>query len=119
MRPGSCARWIILGMDISQAQAHYREMLTETGLVSISVIIVGLSAFGFFGMIQRYALAHASIEKLEHIKHQLARFVPGTVQRLIEANPEHPLLDKVERDATILTPGNPSWTLVAGGASTV
>lgn len=96
------AHQIILGMDVAQAQAHYREMLTQTVLVSLSVILVGLSAFFYFGLIQRYALAHASIAHLEHIKHHLARFVPGTVQRLIEANPTQPVLDKIERDATIL-----------------
>ena len=30
------------------------------------------------------------------------RFIPGTVQKLIEENPEQPLLDKVEREATVL-----------------
>ena len=107
------ANQIILVMDISQAQAHYREMLTERVLVSLSVILVGLSAFGYFGLIQRYALAHASIAHLEHIKHHLARFVPGTVQRLIEANPEQPLLDKVERDATILFLDIEQYTVLA------
>ena len=28
--------------------------------------------------------------------------MPGTVQRLIEANPEQPFLDKVEREVTVL-----------------
>jgi class 3 adenylate cyclase len=66
------------------------------------MVILGIGAFFFLGVIQKYQLASASLAQLEHIKHHLARFVPGTVQRLIEENPETPLLDKVDREATIL-----------------
>ncbi|MEE9147763.1 MAG: adenylate/guanylate cyclase domain-containing protein [Candidatus Tectomicrobia bacterium] len=96
------ARWIIIELDASQAQAHYRSIIMQSVFLSIGFVIVGLGAFLFFGMIQRYQLANASIERLEHIKQHLARFVPGTVKKLIEDNPEHPSLDKVERDATVL-----------------
>jgi class 3 adenylate cyclase len=71
-------------------------------LVALGSVILGLAVWGFFGMMQRYQLASASIAKLEHMKQYLGRFVPGTVQRLIEDNPEEPRLDKVEREATIL-----------------
>lgn len=94
------AKWVILEIDASAAHEHHRGMVLQTVLISIGVMTFGLSAFLLLGMIQRYALAHASIHKLEHIKHQLASFVPGTVRRLIEENPEQPLLDKVERHAT-------------------
>lgn len=96
------ARWVLLQLDETEAYEHYRDMVTQRVMLAIIVVICGISAFFFVGVVQKYSLAYASIEKLEKIKHQLARFVPGTVQRLIEANPETPLLDKVERDATIL-----------------
>ncbi|MEE8301389.1 MAG: adenylate/guanylate cyclase domain-containing protein, partial [Candidatus Tectomicrobia bacterium] len=91
-----------VGLDASKEQAHYRDIVTQSIFVSLSMVILGLGAFFFFAMIQRFHLANASIAKLEHIKQHLARFVPGTVQRLIEDNPEKPLLKKVMRDATIL-----------------
>jgi class 3 adenylate cyclase len=96
------AKWIVVGLDASEAQAHYRSIVMQSIFVSASMVILGLGAFVFFGLIQRYQLASASIEQLESIKQHLARFVPGTVQKLIEDNPQHPLLDKVERDATVL-----------------
>jgi len=96
------ARWVLLQLDITGAYEHYRDMVTQKVMLTLLVVIFGISAFFFVGVVQKYSLAHASLEKLEKIKHQLARFVPGTVQRLIEANPEMPSLDKVERDATIL-----------------
>jgi class 3 adenylate cyclase len=96
------ARWILLQLDVTEAYAHYRDMVTQKVLLVILVVLCGIAALGFVGVVQKYALAHASIAHLEHIKHHLARFVPGTVQRLIEANPEQPCLEKVERDATVL-----------------
>jgi class 3 adenylate cyclase len=96
------ARWIVLGLDASEAQAHYRDTVMQSVLVSLGIVLLGLVAFWFLGMIQRYQLASASIEHLEQIRHHLARFVPGAVQKLIEANPAHPRLAKVEQDATVL-----------------
>jgi class 3 adenylate cyclase len=96
------ATWVLLRMDVSEDLAHYRASVIQSVGVSLSVVVLGLAAFWFFGMIQRYRLAHASLEQLEQIKYHLARFVPGTVQKLIEENPEQPLLDKVEREATVL-----------------
>ncbi len=95
-------KWIILGLDASEGHAHYRSIVMQSIFVSIGVVILGLGAFLFFGMIQRYQLASASLAQLENIRRQLARFVPGTVQKLIEENPEQPFLDKVECDATVL-----------------
>jgi class 3 adenylate cyclase len=96
------ATWVLLRLDVSEELAHYRASVIQSVGVSLSVVVLGLAAFWFFGMIQRYRLANASLEQLEQIKHHLARFVPGTVQKLIEENPEQPSLDKVEREVTIL-----------------
>jgi class 3 adenylate cyclase len=96
------ARWVLLKLDGTAAHEHYRDMVMQKVMLALITVICGISALFFVGVVQKYTLACASIEKLETIKHQLARFVPGTVQRLIEANPDTPHLDKVERDATIL-----------------
>lgn len=39
---------------------------------------------------------------LEHVKHSLDRFVPETVRRAIEQNPEAPGLEKKAKDVTVL-----------------
>ncbi len=96
------ARWILLRLDVTEAYTHYRDMVTQKVLLVILVVLFGITALCFVSVVQKYALAHASIAQLEKIKHHLARFVPGTVQRLIEANPEQPALDKVEREVTVL-----------------
>lgn len=96
------AAWILLGLDVSDELARYHASVIQSVVISLSVVLLGLGAFWFFGMLQRYRLASASLADLENIKHHLARFVPGTVQRLIEENPEHPLLEKVAREATVL-----------------
>ncbi len=96
------AKWILLGLDAAASLAHYRDIVWQSVFLSGAIVLLGLGAFVFFGMIQKYQLANASLEQLEHIKRQLARFVPGTVQRLIEENPHRPPLEKAERDATVL-----------------
>jgi class 3 adenylate cyclase len=111
------AKWILLRLDASEEQAHYRNIVIQSVFVSVSMVILGLAAFVFFGMIQRYRLANASLEQLEKIKQHLARFVPGTVQKLIEENPERPLFDKVERDATVLFLDIDHYTKISEGMS--
>ncbi len=107
------AAWILLGLDVSDELAHYHASLIQSVVVSLSVVLLGLGAFWFFGVMQRYRLASASLADLENIKHHLARFVPGTVQRLIEDNPERPLLDKVAREATVLFLDIDHYTTIA------
>lgn len=96
------ARWVLLQLEMTAAYEHYRGMVTQKVLLALMVLLGGIAALFLLGVVQQYALAHDSIAHLEHIKRQLGRFVPGTVQRLIESNPETPLFDKVERQATIL-----------------
>ena len=96
------ATWVLLRLEVSEELMHYRASVIQSVGISLSVMVLGLGSFWFFGMIQRYRLASASLEQLEHIKHHFSRFVPRTVQKLIEDNPEQPLLDKVEREVTVL-----------------
>jgi len=46
--------------------------------------------------------ARRQVELLELAKGHLSKFVPQSVQRLIDANPDAPQLDKQEKDVTIL-----------------
>ncbi|MDH3601474.1 MAG: adenylate/guanylate cyclase domain-containing protein, partial [Candidatus Tectomicrobia bacterium] len=105
--------WIVIGLRASEAYAHYKGMIVQSIFVSIGMVILVLVAFVLFGIVQRYQLANASIEQLQRIKQQLGRFVPGTVQKLIEDNPERPLLDKVEHDATVLFLDIDHYTTIA------
>lgn len=110
-------KWIILGLDASEGHAHYRSVVVQSVIVSLSIVFLALGAFFILGIIQRYQLASVSISKLESIKQNLSRFVPGTVQRLIEENPERPMLDKVERDATVLFLDVDHYTKISAGMS--
>ncbi|MGE3537355.1 MAG: adenylate/guanylate cyclase domain-containing protein [Candidatus Tectimicrobiota bacterium] len=96
------ARWMLLQLDVTAAYAHHRDLVTQKVMLAVLVLLFGIAIVFFLSVVQKYSVAHASIEQLEKIKYHLARFVPGTVQRLIEANPEQPSFDKVERDATVL-----------------
>jgi class 3 adenylate cyclase len=111
------ARWILLRLDVTAAYEHYRDTVTQKVVLLILVLLFAVTASFFVGVIQKYALAHASIAQLENIKHHLARFVPGTVQRLIEANPAQPCLDKVEREVTVLFLDIEQYTMLAEAMS--
>ena len=77
---------------------------------------IGVVAEGFNLMTQRLADSYQALEKrnrelaqaldrvafLESVKRGLDRFVPDTVRRAIEANPDTPALGKTLRDVTVL-----------------
>ena len=94
--------WILLELDVSTAAAHARTVFWHAVFVALGAVLLGGVAFVFLGTMQRYALARAAVARLEQITHHLARFVPGTVQRLIEANPDRPMFDKVAQEVTVL-----------------
>ena len=54
------------------------------------------------------------IQVLESIKTNLAKFVPRTVQALIEESPEAPLLDKRETDVSVLFADITGYTRLSG-----
>lgn len=89
------AKWVIVILDTSKAYAHYRSSLTQSILVLLVTVVLGVGAVLVLGMLQRTL-------KLEQINVGLQRFVPRTVQKLIEDNPEHPMFDKAERNATVM-----------------
>ena len=51
------ATWVLLRLDVSQELAHYRASVIQSVGISLSVVMLGLAAFWFFGMMQRYLLA--------------------------------------------------------------
>lgn len=95
--------WFLVGMDASSFTRHYRDMLIQTLGTGAVFLLLGILIIVFLGIIQRYELAHLSIEKLQKIKRILAYFVPRTAKSIIEKEPEKKgLLDKYIQDASIL-----------------
>lgn len=89
------AKWIVVTLNTTEAYAHYKSSVMQSALVLSMTVVLGLGAFFVFRVLQRSL-------KLEQIKLGLERFVPRTVKKLIEDNPERPMFDKVERNATVL-----------------
>ena len=89
------AKWIVVTLNTTEAYAHYKSSVMQSVLVLSMTVVLGFGAFFVFRVFQRTL-------RLEQIKLSLERFVPRTVKMLIEDNPERPMLDKVERNATVL-----------------
>jgi class 3 adenylate cyclase len=95
--------WFLVGMDASPFKQHYRDMLIQTLGTGAVFLLLGILIIVFFGIIQRYELAHLSIERLQKIKRVMGYFVPRTAKDLIEKQPEQKsLLEKYIQDASIL-----------------
>ena len=103
MRSPPKPKWFLVGLDTSTFEKHYRDMVIQTIGTGLAFLLLGALVIVFFGVIQRYELAHLSIEKLSRIKRLLGHFVPETAKNMIEKEPERKgLLDKYIQDATIL-----------------
>jgi class 3 adenylate cyclase len=95
--------WFLVGMDASSFTRHYRDMVIQTLGTGAAFLLLGILIIIFFGIIQRYELAHLSIEKLQKIKRVMGYFVPRTAKNIIEKEPEKKgLLDKYIQDASVL-----------------
>jgi len=95
--------WFLVGLDTSGFKKHYREMVIQTLGTAAAFLLLGILIIVFFGIIQRYELAHLSIERLQKIKRVMGYFVPRTAQNIIEKDPgKKGLLDKYVQDASIL-----------------
>ncbi|MFC1822324.1 adenylate/guanylate cyclase domain-containing protein [Thermodesulfobacteriota bacterium] len=103
MQVPASPEWFIVGLDVSAFRKHYRDMVIQTAGTGTIFFLFGILIIIFFGIVQRYELAHLSIEKLHKIKRLLGHFVPETAKNLIENEPDKKgLLDKYIQDATIL-----------------
>jgi len=89
------ARWVVVTLDTSAEYAHYRSSVIQSIVVLSVTLVLGFGAFFVLRVFQRTL-------KLEQMKTGLERFVPRTVQKLIEDNPDQPMFDKVRRNATVL-----------------
>ena len=95
--------WFLVGMDTSAFSRHNRDMVTQTVGAGVAILLLGTTIIIFLGIIQRYELAHLSIEKLQKIKRVLGHFVPRTAKNIIEKDPgKKGLLDKYVQDASVL-----------------
>ena len=95
--------WFLVGMNASLFKRHYREILIQTLGTGAVFLLLGILIIVFTGIIQRYELAHLSIEKLQKIKRVMGYFVPRTAKNIIEKESEEKgLLDKYIQDASIL-----------------
>jgi class 3 adenylate cyclase len=95
--------WFLVGMDTSAFSRHYRDMVIQTVGAGAAVLLLGTAIIIFLGIIQRYELAHLSIERLQKIKRLMGYFVPRTAKNIIEKEPDKKgLLDKYIQDATVL-----------------
>lgn len=95
--------WFLVGMDTSLFNRHYQDMVIQTFGTGAAFLLLGLLIIVYIGIIQRYELAHLSIERLQKIKRLMGYFVPSTAKNIIEKEPEKKgLLDKYIQDASIL-----------------
>jgi class 3 adenylate cyclase len=95
--------WFLVGMNTSPFSQHHRDMVIQTVGSGGAVLLLGTLIIVFLGIIQRYELAHLSIEKLQKIKRVMGYFVPRTAKNIIEKEPEKSgLLDKYIHDASVL-----------------
>jgi class 3 adenylate cyclase len=94
--------WFLVALDISDFKSHYRHTVIQTATVGAALLLFGILIIIFLGVVQRYEIAHISIERLNKIKRVLANFVPATAKNIIEKDPEKALLDKYIQDATVL-----------------
>lgn len=95
--------WFLVGIDTSVFRKHYNDMLAQSVGSGGIILLFGILIIIFLGVIQRYELAHLSLEKLQKIKRVLGHFVPYTAKNIIEKEPDKKgLLSKYIQDATIL-----------------
>ena len=109
-QPGQAPeRDVIVDYDINDYKT--KTELTATKL--FTAVITGIRAFRHITTIQRIAeenaqlyadlqTAVAKVALLEQAKTNLSKFVPQSVQRLIDTNPDALALDKLETDVSVL-----------------
>lgn len=95
--------WFLVGMDTLLFKRHYRDMVIQTFGTGAAFLLLGLLIIVYTGIIQRYELAHLSIERLQKVKRLMGYFVPSTAKNIIEKEPDKKgLLDKYIQDASVL-----------------
>ncbi len=99
----SAPAWYVVALDTATFRHHYHDMVIQTVGVGAAFFLLGVMAIVFLAIVQRYELAHSSLERLQKIKRVLGHFVPEFAKKVIEKDPERKgLLDKYLQDATVL-----------------
>ncbi len=94
--------WFLVAFDISSFRKHHNDLVIQTLGAGAGLLLLGILIIIFLGIVQRYELAHLSIERLEKIKRVLGNFVPEIAKNMIEKDPENALSNKYIQDATVL-----------------
>jgi class 3 adenylate cyclase len=94
--------WYLVALDVSGFERHYHHTVIQTVITGAAILLFALLIIVASGIIQRYELAHISLEKLERIKSVLSHFVPETAKRIIEKDPGRAVLERYLQDATVL-----------------
>jgi class 3 adenylate cyclase len=94
--------WYVVGMDIHLFKKHYHDTLIQTIGIGAAIFLFAILIIIFSGIVQRYQLAHLSIERLQKIESVMSNFVPETAKKIIEKDPEKAVLDKYVQDVTVL-----------------
>ena len=106
--------WFLVGIDTTIYQKHFSNMLIQISVSTTVLLLLGTLIIVFFGIIQRYELAHLSIEKLNKAKKLLGHFVPKFAKEMIEQQPDKKgLLDKYLEDASVLFLDIEDFTLLS------
>lgn len=103
-------KWVVITLNTTKAYAHYRSGVTQSILmllVSAGLIVAAIVILWVFRRNLR----------LEQIKRGLQRFVPRSVQKRIEDDPEHHDFEKIERDASVLFLDIEGYTRIAENTS--
>ena len=105
--------WFLVGIDTTIYQKHFSNMLIQISVSTTVLLLLGTLIIVFFGIIQRYELAHLSIKKLNKIRRLMGYFVPKFAKEMIEQQPDKKgLLDKYLGDASVLFLDIENFTLL-------
>lgn len=95
--------WFLVGIDTTLFRKHFNDMIAQISVSAAVFFLLGTLIIVSLGLIQRYELAHLSIEKLNKIKRLMGYFVPKFAKQMIEQHPDREgLLDKYLEDVTVL-----------------
>ncbi|MGB7302271.1 MAG: adenylate/guanylate cyclase domain-containing protein [Burkholderiaceae bacterium] len=88
-------KWVVITLNTAEAYAHYRSGVTQSILMLLLAASLAVAAVAVLGVIRRNL-------RLEQIKRGLQRFVPQSVRKRIEDDPENHQFKKHSHNASVL-----------------